>query len=284
MMDELRSTIDRRHLAVVAILGLTLMVGGLAKLTSTATGDSVRAQQDLTAAGGAPISYDAGSTVREQSAETERKKVTRYRIELEVPDVEKAMDQTGELAKTHGGYTTSSSFSREDGNRGSLEVAVPQENVSAFLGEVRDTWRVESSERDTEDVTDRYTELKLELKNKRQELNRLEEMMNETDSVDSLIKIQERMSELRSRIQYLENQLNQLDRKVEYTRIHLSYEEPKPLSHEFEIRESLRQGYRGIFQSLDLMIVGLGYLLPFLLLGGIIYKGRNLWRERNRSD
>lgn len=280
MLEELRSNVDRRHAAIIAVLGLMLLTGGIAKLTAPSSSNSLRAQQNLAASGGAPLAYDKAEKEAADTGTDERKKVTRYRIDLEVPDVEEAMDQTGQLAESHGGYTTSSSFSREDGNRGSLDVAVPEENVSEFLGEVRDNWKVESSNKDTDDVTDRYTELELELRNKRQELNRLESMMNETENVDSLIKIQERMSELRSRIQFLENQLNQLDQKVEYTQIHLSYEEPKPLSHEFEVRESLRQGYRGVFQSLDLMIVGLGYLLPFLLLGGIIYKGRNLWRER----
>lgn len=279
MLEKIHSATGNKYIAVIAVFGLVLLAGGVAKLTSPASGDSLRAQQNLAATGGAPVSYDRAESDAADAHTDERKKVTRYRVDLEVPDVEEAMDRTGQLAESHGGRTTSSSFSREDGNRGSLDVAVPEDNVSGFLGEVRDNWKVESSNRDTDDVTDRYTELELELENKRQELDRLESMMDDTDKVDSLIKIQERMSDLRSRIQFLENQINQLDQKVEYTQVHLSYEEPRPITHEFEVRESLRQGYRGIFQSLDLMIVGIGYLLPFLLLGGIIYKGRNLWRE-----
>ncbi|MFB6147447.1 MAG: DUF4349 domain-containing protein [Candidatus Nanohaloarchaea archaeon] len=285
MIEELRSGTGNRYLIVAAILGLALATGLVAQFVGNADA-GIMAVQDrkLAGAGGSPVALDYGSSSSTQPVESERKKVTRYFIDLEVPEVERALDRTRNLAEEHGGFVKSASFDRENGDRGHLEVAVPDSNVSEFLDSLEESWRVESSRKTVEDVTDSYTQLKLELENRRQELQQLEELMNRTDSVENTIKIQERMSELRSRIQYLENQLSDLEQRVEYTTISISFEEPQPITHEFELRESLRKSYRGIFASLDLMIVGLGYLLPFLLLGGLVYKGRNMWREREQPE
>lgn len=281
MIDRLRERSGDRYILAVAVIGLALLTGGAVKfLDSMSLGGNSPVERQKLAATGGSVTYNAGGAAGTDT--TERKRVTRYYIDLEVPDVEAAIDETGELAERKGGRVLSSSFNREDGDTGDLEVAVPDSNVSGFLEQVESSWRVESSRKTVDDVTERYTELELELENRRQELRKLEQLMNRSDSVENTIKIQERMSELRSRIQFLENQLADLDRRVEYTNIHLSYEEPQPITHEFELRESFSHAYRGIFSSLDLMIVGLGYLLPFLVLGGIIYKGRNLWREREQ--
>ncbi|MFB6191398.1 MAG: DUF4349 domain-containing protein [Candidatus Nanohaloarchaea archaeon] len=278
-MEQLKR-LNRKYLLAVAFVGLVMITGGMAQLLSQGMSSGAEPQVRKQAA---PDSLALGASSGETTS-TERKRAIRYSIDLEVADVADAMDRTERLAEDHGGYSTSSSFDRDDGRSGNLELKIPEENATAFVEDIKGLYTVESSRKDIEDVTERYTELELELKNKRQELKRLEELMNRSDSVENTIKIQERMSEVRSRVQFLESQLEQLDRRVEYTTVSISYEEPQPLTHEFELRESFRQAYRGIFQSLDLMIVGIGYLLPFLLLGGIFYKGRNLWRERKKQD
>lgn len=285
MLESLKDSIEginRKHLGTGLVLLLAFSIGGIVQLTGNSAADAYEPRkQSLAGAGGAPTSLDyAGdSAERGSSGSTGRKVITRYSIDLEVPDVEEAMAETEKITERYAGFVDSSSFDRETGVHGSLTVRIPENNVTEFLDQLDEEWKVESSRKNSEDVTDRYTELQLELRNKRQELQRLEELMNRTNDTSDLIKIQERMSELRSRIQYLDNQLTDLDRRVEYTEVSISYEEPQPFSTEFEIRESFRDAYRGLFQSINLMIVGLGYLLPFLAIGAIIYKGRKVVRQ-----
>ncbi len=280
MLETLREQVGQNPAVYVSatVLLVALAAGFIVQGFGASSGSdsAYRHQLDRTVSAGAPAALEASK----DSADAERKKITTVNLDLEVSDVETAQEDTKDIVERYEGRIESESIRRENGQEGRLTVGVPADNVSAFLGEVRDRWKVESLDRDTRDVTDRYTELSLELKNKRQELDRLEKLVNRTEEVDSLIKIQERMGELRSRIQFLENQLNDLDRRVEYTEIRISYEEPQPITTEFELRESLRDGYRGIFQSLNLMIVGLGYIAPFLVvILGIIY-GRRFLKEK----
>ncbi len=289
MLEKLRGhaeDLNRLHIAAGVLL-LALAIGFVAQ--SLGTTDSLEFNSQLkTQSGAMPAELDAtGDAGRYGSsgstADTEdRKLVTRIYMDVETEDVQAAQTETKELARGYGGFVDQESFSQDDGQRASVTLRIPEDNVSIFLSDVENRWELESSNRNTDDVTDRYTELTLELKNKRQELRQLEDLINRSEEVEDLIKIQERMSELRSRIQYLENSLEDLDRQVEYTRIQINFEEPQPITADFELREAIRDAYRAVFQSLNLMIVGLGYLLPFMLVYGLYRGGRRLARKRQQ--
>lgn len=273
---------------VVAVLltgfvATTLNSGGLGMQSQS--GDAYRGGQTTTASNDLDVSADIpGPREEGTTSSTERKRIERIDMDFEAPDAETAIDDSKNLASEHGGYSESEDINKRFGDSGSVTVRVPAENVTAFLEELESqgSWKLKSKNKNVQDVTDRYEELELELKNKRQELNRLEDLINQTDEVDSLIKIQERMSELRSRIQYLENQLQDIDSQVDYTRIDLRFEEPEPITAEFEIRESVTQGYKGIFQSLNFMIVGAGYLLPFAIIF-FIYRKIKAFRNTDKE-
>ncbi len=284
-MEALEDFVDRRYLAAALVLFLALAIGVASQFTglgNTQEDFSSPARQELKSSSSLGYSADAPSGAESDGASgssTERKRITRYNIDLEVPDVEEAMNGVQQFTEEYAGIVDSSSFSRETDTRGTLAVRVPEENVTAFLDALEQNWEVKSSQKNSDDVTDRYTEIELELRNRRQELRQLEKLINRTNDTSDLIEIQDRMSHLRSRIQYLENQLTGLDRRIEYTEVTVNFEEPESLTTEFDLRESFMNAYRAIFSSLNLIIVGLGYLLPFLVIGAIIYKGRNIARQ-----
>lgn len=270
---------ENSEIILVAFGVLAIAIGGfVTQMGTMASGDATDTHQQsrqLGSAGGqTELSYDSSKAV-----EVERKRIETFDIDYEAPNVQNAVDVSKRIAEKFGGYTESENFhnSETGGDSASVTLRVPQENVSEFLDELdANNWKLESRNRNVDDVTERYTELKLELKNKRQELQRLEELINRTNETESLVKIQERMGELRSRIQFIESQMQDIDRRVDYTRIDLRFEEPEPLTAEFELRESFRNAYQGIFTSLNWMIVGIGYLLPF----GLLYAAYRLIGRR----
>lgn len=273
MLREYIKDIDNAYLAIASALVLALSAGfAVQAFTGSAvSGDGYRTT------GAAPQSFDRLALDTQASTE-ERKKVTSYNLDFKVPDVQKAMDSTATSASSYGGYVDSSNFNRDRGVNGYMTVRVPENNVTGFISDLENDYNLQSKSKNIDDVTEQYTELELELKNKRQELRRLEELMNRTEDVDSLIKIQERMSELRSRIQYLESRLEDLDKRVEYTRVHIQFEGPAPITTEFGLRDSVQQAYQGIFSSINLIIVGVGYLLPFAVIIGVVYAARRRLR------
>lgn len=277
--------IDRRFLiAGFAVIGLMLVGFIGSNVLQPSMQENVN-HQSTTSYGQPDLAMDArgvaptASGDSAESSSSDRRKATTVYVDFKVASVEQAMEDAEGLSQEFGGIVDRSSFNRQYGSTGSMTVRVPQENISAFMTSVEQRWEVDSKTTDTEDVTDQYSELELELENRQQELNRLEELVNQTDEVEDLIKIQERMSVVRSRIEYIQQRLDDLDRRTEYTRVNLNFEQHESFSSEFELREAFATAYRGIFDSVRLLIVGAGYLLPFAVIYGIYRGGRRL-RER----
>lgn len=288
MLSEYQSRIsdNKKYVLIAGGLFIVLLVGIIGQSLTLGSqgdygGDSLEYSQDLTSNAGAPglendASYDRRSGG--DAGNTDRKRITTIRVDFEVADALEAQSDAKKLTEDYGGWIESESFRRSDAGRADLDVRIPKENVSDFLNQAESNWELDSKNENTKDVTDRYTEMSLELENKRQELQRLEELIDDTDDVENLIQIQERMSDLRSRIQYLENNLEEIDERVEYVEIDMTFQEDEPITAEFELREAVKDSLQGIFSSLRLMIVGAGYLLPFALLATIIYYGRKAFR------
>lgn len=207
---------------------------------------------------------------------TDRKVVTTVRTTLRVDDVATAQEDTRGLVEEYDGFIESSSIDKRNEVSGRMTVAIPAENLSSFMSGLESNYRVESQNSDRTDVTDRYNELEAELNSKKLEMEQLENLMDRSENVSDLVKIQERMSELRSRINFLQKQLDNLDERVDYSTVHITFEGPELLKASFDLRETLFQAYRAIFESLRLMILGAAYLVPFAIVIGLykVVKGR----------
>ncbi|MFB6294140.1 MAG: DUF4349 domain-containing protein [Candidatus Nanohaloarchaea archaeon] len=280
-VDELAG--NRYVIAAVAVVAV-LLTGLLVQGSGAASASSPQAEKAVYDAGttrSLAADSGAGGGAVEQAAETggqDRMRVTRVSMDIDVPDVQQAQTEIESLADRYSGFVEDTSLSREYGDRGRMEVRVPEANRTQFTAAIEERWTVESRDTSVEDVTRRHTELSLELKNKRQELRQLEKLMNRSDDVENLIRIQERMGELRTRIQYLENEMAELEERVEYATV--TMEEASAFETRFELRRAATDAYRGAFKSVNLMIVGTGYLLPFAALFAVLYLVKRRWDAR----
>ncbi|WEL19572.1 DUF4349 domain-containing protein [Candidatus Nanohalococcus occultus] len=282
MLDKAKSFGKENSTVLLAAAAVLIVaVGGLSTHFMGTNGNMAYQGQQLAAGTPNALTMDARESVTAAST-AERKRIETYSLDFEAVNIRSAVDDSIGIAEQFGGYSTGENFyNNENGaNSASVTLRVPSENVSEFMDELdAKNWKLESKNRNVNDVTERYTELELELENKRQELEKLEELMEDANRTEDLIKIQERMGELRSRIQYLETQLEDIDRRVDYTRISLQFEEPEPITSEFELRNSFTDAYRAIFTTISWTIVGIGYLLPFAVLYGVYRAFKRVRRE-----
>ena len=121
--------------------------------------------------------------------------------------------------------------------------------------------------------------METEINSLKAEHQRLQELINQTDDVENLIRLQERMSEVRSQINYKQQRLDRLKEDIQYSKVHLTLEGPQSFESRFEIRETLSEAYSAVFKSVKLIILGVAYLLPVAALYGI-YRLARLIKER----
>lgn len=272
------SDIDRRILAftVVAAVMVTGLVAsnsfsligsggedfGMQDSTSQLSYDSpVRAESDGRASSGSD--QDTGSSG------SGRKVITTVRTTLKVSDVESAMNSVESTVGSMDGFIESSSVSKDSSNRGTMSVSVPAEDLSEFESSLEEGWKVESRDVVRRDVTDSYSEIETELESLRTEHRRLRELINQTDDVENLISLQERMSEVRSRINYNQQRLYRMDQDIEYSTVHITFEGPQTFKSRFDFRDTLSDAYSAVFRSLKIIIIGTAYLIPLAVLYGI---------------
>lgn len=211
---------------------------------------------------------------------SDRKIITTVRMTLDVSSVSSAMTLIESDVDSYNGFIESSSISRGEGNTGRMTVAVPSEDLDRFESGISDSWEVESRDVDREDVTDSYNELEAEIESLRTEYSRLQELINQTDDVENLIKIQERMSEVRGKIDYKQQRIERMDENIEYSKVHITLEGPKTFESRFGLRDTLSSAYSALFRSLELMILGGAYLLPVAALYGLYRLVVRLKEER----
>ena len=283
-MKEALDRLPRKGFIVTASLLLLIMATGFIVQGPTQMGGQASQASGLSGAGDT-VAFDSPQRAEAEgytsgSSSSSPMYAINYNIDVRASNVREAMTSTTDRATDLGGRVESERFDRRYGVEGDLNLLIPKSKASDFISEIESGYRVESIDRSKRDVSDSYTQTSLELENRRQELDRLESLMNQTEEVDSLIDIQERMSDLRSRIQYLEQEKEGIEEDVEYVDVSISFEKPGAIESSFDIRESVADAYNGIFQSFNLLIVGTGYLIPFGLLAAVIYGLKRIYSEQ----
>lgn len=259
---------NRKLVAATGIAVFTVLALGLGILTTSS--QSLTSQPEMALDKQAAYDSSLGAS-GDFAGSQERKRATTMDIELEVRDVSEAQKAVKDLISGSKGYITSTDFNSRQADSGSMTVKIPDSNASSFVTALEGLGRIESKSKDVQDLTDQYDETQAELESKKRELQRLQQLMNRTDKVSELIKVQERISQVRSRIDYLEQRMQRLENRVSYTEIRIDFSEPTPFNTDFNPRETVNNAYQGFFNSIGLIVVGAGYLLPLVLLAAFVY-------------
>lgn len=252
---------------IVAGLLILLLTG----FVSTTVNDLGASGQHYEASGDVvrqtATSADAAET--SSGSSTSQKIITTVQMTLKVDDVDAAMNDVESEVRSMNGFVESSSRSKGGSNRGMMTVAVPEDRLSEFEEDVEGSYRIESRNVDRTDVTDNYNELETEIESLRTEHQRLRELINRTDEVETLIKIQERLSQVRSQINYKQQRLDRLEEDISYSKVYITFEGPESFESRFDLRQTFTEAYQAVFDSFKLIVIGAAYLLPFAAIYGL---------------
>lgn len=186
-------------------------------------------------------------------------------MRIQVNDVNSAHFKLYKIASQYGGYVQSSSI-YEGG--GYVTLRVPAERLENALEDVRKIGEIEKEERNVEDVTEQILDLETRLRNLRATESRLLELLSKAEKIEDILAIEDKLSQVRQQIEWLEANRKNLHLMVNYATISVElrkegYTPPEedPLSR---IWEDSRKAFLG---SLYLLIVGASFLaLPMILI------------------
>ncbi len=175
-----------------------------------------------------------------------------------------------------GGYIESSHETKYDNYAyTSMTVRVPTEKLDEFLGKMDGVATVTSKSITSEDITASYIDTESHLKALRTEQDTLLELLSQANGLSEILEIQDRLTNVRSQIEYYQSLMNTYDNELEYSTVSIDINEVK---HEVvsgegfwsKIGAGLKESFYNVGIGIANFFSWVIIHIPYLLILGVI--------------
>lgn len=157
-------------------------------------------------------------------------------------------------------------------------VRIPCEQFEAFLHTADGFGNVTSTSRDAQNVTSAYTDYEARLSSLRTQEERLLNMLEKSEDVDTLIAIEQRLADVRYEIESIERSLRNYDMQIKYSTVNLDLREVEiytptvPVTRTFgeKLSDAFADGWTRFTRGVQRFIIDLAAALPTLVLLAMI--------------
>jgi len=174
---------------------------------------------------------DGSSTAAQQAPA--RKLIRTVRLSIETDDFDNLLDSLQKQVAALGGYVEQSDISgvsltyrnQPNSRYASITVRIPSNQLNQFVQAAEESGNVTFKSESTEDVTLRYSDLESRKKSLTIEQERIWELLEKADTLEAVISLEERLSEIRYELESMESQLRLYDNQVDYSTIYIDINE-----------------------------------------------------------
>lgn len=223
-----------------------------------------------------------GSAQSPQVKDTSRKLIKNVNMEVETEEFDTLLGTVEKKVNSLGGYVESSytyngsSYYGSKSRNASMTVRIPAEKLDDFLSQVAESSNVISRNDSVTDVTLQYVDMESRKKTLLAEQDRLLELMEKVETIEDMIALESRLSEVRYQIESMESQLRTYDNQISYSTVYLNIDEVTKLTpvKEQNTWEKISTGF-----AESLYGVGTGFLnfvirliinLPYLVVWAVV--------------
>ena len=158
-----------------------------------------------------------------------------------------------------------------------LTIRIPSAKFYDFLSSVGEEGKVTSRSVNVENISQTYSDTKTQIEALEIEEKRLLEMMEKADTIEDMIAVESRLTEVQSDLNYYKTRLRGMDTDVAWSTIGISVEEVKKYSPTVveqtfgeKVREAFSDAWKSFIDFLQGLILVLIELLPFLILLAVL--------------
>lgn len=245
--------------------------------------DNIALNQLGTNNSGAEGNIDSSSNANTNSVGLNRKLIRRIQISAETLMFDKAMEAITYEVKNLGGYSESSEI-YEKGSYHSesryayLTLRIPSNKVEQLLNLVGENTNILNKKETTEDVTLSYVDTESRVKSLEIQQDRLLKLLEEADSLENIIILEQRLSEVRYELEEYASRLRNYDNLVEYATLTLEINEVNKITPietkgilnrmGTGLSKNLGNVYNGFINFIVWFVVNLPYIIIW---SGIIF-------------
>ena len=175
---------------------------------------------------------EGSNTVDEEK--TERKLIKTVNLTVETEDYDQLITELEKEIEALGGYIEYKDAYHGDYNsrqntyrnrHANITARIPAKKLEEFTGAVGEIGNITYESESVEDVTLQYVDLKSHKEMLITEQKRLLELLETAETMEDIIAIESRLSEVRYQIESMESQLRTFDNQVDYSTVHIEVEE-----------------------------------------------------------
>lgn len=254
--------------------------------------------------GGGTLNNSSAISMEESAAvQTQDKIIRTFYMDIETQGFDSLITKLASEINRLNGYVEQSQISgksyynREGARYASITARIPREKVDEFVNSVDENANVVNKQESTENVTLEYADIESRKKALEIEQERLFALLEKTDSLDSIVTLESRLSDIRYELQNYNTTLLTYDNKVTYSTVTLSIQEVEKLTPAVEIKQSvgtrIENGFgdtmyrlsEGAKNFLVWFVVNLPYLIIWaIIITALVLIGRRIYRKKMRSD
>ena len=269
--------------AVVLVLAITPVVGGFVRSGSGAAVDGSAVAPasgsafDATENGTSGAASGGSDAVAPAQA---REIITTASATVRVDDVSDAIAAISSQAQVRGGYVESMSIDGTDATPvpvdgsyppvavggGFITVRVPAADLQDLVDQLAGVGEVAASGISRQDVTSQSIDLQARIDAAQASVTRLTELMSQAGSVGDLIAAESALSDRQATLESYQQQLKALDDQVALSSLTVSVQ-PRTtavVADPAGFGDGLAAGWNGLVATLNGIVVGIGFLLPWI--------------------
>ena len=208
--------------------------------------------------------------------------------QLETTTFDETVAAITEMINAYGGFVESSSvnganyYNKSRGytslRSASYTIRIPSESFASMMNALPTLGNVPFTNTYTENVTSQYYDVQARLTAYKTQEARLIEMMSVAESVEDIITIEDRLTEIRYQIDSMQSRLNNWDRRVNYSTIYLNVSEVSEytpaetvkVTYGEKLAAAVKNGFRSVGSFFADFLLWLVEALPTLIILAVI--------------
>ena len=168
-------------------------------------------------------------------------------IELESLEFQETQNKIQELIEQNGGFVESnklyddaygwyySSYEKTTGTlRQELKVRIPSKNYNKFVNGITAVGKVQHKSENVQNITTQYNDTATTIKSLKAQEERLLDMMAVCNTIEDMITVERRLSDVQMQLEKYQTQLNRYDSDIKFSTVNITLEEVREYSPTYE--------------------------------------------------
>jgi len=233
----------------------------------------------------APAEGESAKAVETNAAtavDSNRKLIKNVNLSVQTEEFDTLMSKIDLRIEQIGGYAESTNVSGKNyydeasSRTANLTIRIPSSKLEEFVNNISEISNVTNKSESAEDVTLQYVDTEAHRDSLKIEQKRLEELLEQADTLEAIIALENRMTEVRYQLESYESQLRMYDNLVDYSTIYLYVEEVNRITPQVDesrwdrIRVGFVESLYDVASGFLDFIVAFIIALPFLIVWAVI--------------